>query len=124
LSTARDRQSSPVAETAGEISAVLGAAYESFLRTRIARRCGRRGKVHRRALLIAVDMVVEMITEVGGRDPEALWRAVIAELDRERADIQADVLEHHGHIVVEHEWAAFLAWICERALANSWHACE
>jgi len=102
----------------GEVSAVLGAAYESFLYTRIERRAGRRGKVHRRALMIAVDMATEMTGEANGHGREALWRAVIAEFDRERAEIEADVLEHQGHIVVEHEWAAFLVWLRQVRVAS------
>lgn len=94
-----------------ELAAILAAAYESFLRVRLERRTERRGKVHRRALLIAIDMVAEMITEVGIHEREALWRGVISGLDHDRAEIEADVLEHHGCIEVEHEWAAFLVLV-------------
>jgi len=64
-------------------------------------------------------MVNEMSTEVGGHEREALWRAVIAELDCDRAEIEADVLEHHGYVVVEHEWAAFLVWVEQVRVASS-----
>ena len=59
----------------GELSVILGAAYESFLRARLERRAGRRGKVHARALVSFIEMVAEMIGEAGdGHDPDVLWK--------------------------------------------------
>ena len=95
-----------------ELSAILGAVYESFLKARLERRAGRRGKVHARAVVTAVDMVAEMIGEAAhGQHAEALWLRAINELDRDRGEIEADVLVHHGVVVPEHEWAAFLEWV-------------
>ena len=96
----------------GELSAILGAAYESFLKARLQRRHGRRGNVHARALVNFVEMVNEMTEGAAeARGAVAVWRTAITELDRDRGEIEADVLAHHGHVVVEHEWAAFLSWL-------------
>jgi hypothetical protein len=95
-----------------EISAILGAAYEAFLRVRLERRAGRRGKVHARAVVTAIDMVAEMtVAAAHGQHAAALWLIAIAELDRDRGEIEADVCAHHGFVVPEHEWAAFLEWV-------------
>ena len=95
-----------------EFSATLGAAYEAFLRARLKRRHGKRGKVHARGVVTAIDMVAEMIAETAyGQGTEALWLIAISELDRDRGDIEADVLTHHGLVVPEHEWAVFLGWV-------------
>jgi len=95
-----------LAHTVPELSGVLGAAYESFLKGRLERRAGRRGKVHVRTAKNFIEMVAEMIEESDGHDADELWHETFAELDRDRAEIEADVLAHHGFVVVEHEWAA------------------
>jgi hypothetical protein len=99
------------AQLTGEVSAILGAAYESFLRTRLERRAGRAGKGPARAFVSVIEMVSEMIEEAVGREPEMLWQMAVIELDRDRGEIEADVLAQHGHVVFEHEWGAFLAYV-------------
>lgn len=60
----------------------------------------------------AVEMVAEMIEKAGGgHDADTLWLMAISELDRDRAEIEDDVLAHHGFVVPEHEWAAFIEWV-------------
>jgi len=93
-----------------ELSAIVGAAYEAFVRARLERRAGRRGKVHAQALVVFADMVSEMLTEAGP-DGEEVWRAAVAELERDRSEIEAEFLGHHGLVVVGHEWAAFVEWM-------------
>ena len=55
-------------------------------------------------------MVNEMTAEADDHNAE-VWHGALAELDGDRAEIDADVLEHHGFVVAEHEWPAFLAWV-------------
>lgn len=96
----------------GELAAVLGAGYQSFLHARLERRHGRRGKVHARDVGTAVEMAAEMIGEAAdGHDADVLWLMAFAELDRDRGGIEADALAHHGYVVPEHEWRAFLEWV-------------
>jgi hypothetical protein len=56
----------------------------------------------------AVEMVAEMIDEAEGHDPDELWHVAVAKLDRDRGEIEADVVAHHGFVAPEHEWGAFL----------------
>jgi len=100
-----------ISDLTGELSAVLGAAYEAFMLVRLERRAGRRGKVHARTARNFIEMVAEMITAASGDNPDTLWLMAISELDRDRGEIEADVLAHHGFVVPEHEWAAFLEWV-------------
>jgi len=98
----------------GELSAVLGAAYECFLRGRLERRQGRRGKVHARAAKSFIESVVDMIEEAGagGHDPGRVWQMAIADLARDRAEIEADLVGRFcGPFEFEHEWPAFLDWV-------------
>jgi hypothetical protein len=101
----------PLTQLTGELSAILGAAYAAFLKARLERRAGRRGKVHRRGLVTAFEIIAEMIEEAGGHDTDALWLMAISELDHDRGEIEADVLAHHGFVVIEHEWGLFLEWV-------------
>jgi hypothetical protein len=97
----------------GELSATLGGAYESFLKARLERRAGGRGKVQARAAKDFLRYVAEDIDKagVGCDQADALWVRAIAELDRDRGEIEADVLAHHGFVVPEHEWGAFVEWV-------------
>jgi hypothetical protein len=104
-------------KSTGELSAILGAAYDAFLHARIERRRGRRWKVYARDVATAVEMVAEMIAKAVGYEPEMLWQMAVAELDQDRGEIEADVLAHHGYVVVEHEWPLFVAWV-ERGAAR------
>jgi hypothetical protein len=97
-----------LAQAVGELSAVLGAAYHAFLHERLERRAGRRGKAHRRAFVVLADMVNEMVAEAEPHG-EGVCRMAMAELDRDRADTEAEVIADGGVLDVAHEWAAFLA---------------
>jgi hypothetical protein len=106
-----EKVSSQQESTTSELGAVLSAAYESALRARLGRRAGRRGKVHARALRSLIEMVNEMVEEAAGCEPRVLLAAAVAELDRDRGEIEADVLADGVLIEVEHEWAAFVGYL-------------
>lgn len=57
-----------LAQLIDELSAILGAAYESFMLARLDRRKSERGEVHARTARSFIEWVAEMIGEAGGGD--------------------------------------------------------
>jgi hypothetical protein len=105
--TERGRITCQIGDGVAELVAVLGGAYEAFLRTRVERRAGRRGKVHRRAFLVFVDLVNARVVDTAD-DQEVAWTMVLSALAQNRCEIEADVLLHGGALDADHEWRAFL----------------
>lgn len=89
-----------------EASAVLGAAYEAFLRTRIERRRGLRGKAHARSCNVILGMAVEMAANE--------LEAVVADLAQGRGDIEHELLAESPPLDREHEWGTFLTHLGEK----------